>query len=94
MRELLQDTAFGFLVRTITGGRLLAWEDQYDPNTLQKYLSTASTPMAKTMSRRAEQKEHDLEASGSDEDLKDQKSEDMREDYELVDWLPGDSKVS
>ena len=95
MRELLQDTAFGFFVRTITRGRLLEWEDQYEPNALEKYLSTASTPAMRRERSRAEQKAADLETpSDSDQDLaKPEAQEDAHDEYELIDWLPNDSKV-
>ena len=98
MRELLQDTAFGALVRLVTRGKYLAWEDQYDTNALQRYLSTASTPAARTQSRRLERqqtsKSKDVEDGGSDSGAEsfDEDPDKERSDYELIDWLPNDSK--
>lgn len=84
MKEIFQDTAFGFFCRTLSGGKILGWEDQQDPNTLTHYLSTVSTRSAH---RRQSESEREPDESPTDD------AEKGKEDYELIDWVPGDVKV-
>ncbi|KAL9054273.1 MAG: hypothetical protein Q9162_004231 [Coniocarpon cinnabarinum] len=104
-RELFQDTAFGFFVRLLSGGKYLAWEDTYDQNALSKYLSTAETPLERAQTResqrqvtqQASRKAQDAEANSSDDAASigspDDDPKDQATDFEVIDWVkPYDPK--
>lgn len=86
--EIFQDTAFGYFARLLSGGRILGWEDQQDPNTLNRYLSTLS----KVSTHQSEQqKPSDPEKESDSSSSRDMEKSDV--DYELIDWVEGDVKV-
>lgn len=91
-KEIFQDTAFGYFTRLLTGGRFLGWEDQQDPNTLDRYLSTLS----KVSTHASQQQQREPESSDPEKDSDGSPSPDVEKsdvDFELIDWVEGDIKV-
>ncbi|OCK73524.1 MFS general substrate transporter, partial [Lepidopterella palustris CBS 459.81] len=78
MRDLLQTTAFGQLLRLVSGGRILGWEEHSEPSNLNQYLCTKVNISSLSSSSDDKRVTSDVE-NGCDE-------------YYLIDWMDSDPK--
>lgn len=88
MKELFRDTAFGQILRFLSAGKILPFPDQYDSNTLEKYMSTASRPAVLPNVPGPDSASTSSNERDSIDMIKD--AEKGVPDYELIDWLPND----
>ncbi|KAI9700475.1 MAG: hypothetical protein M1820_006774 [Bogoriella megaspora] len=91
MYELIRDTTLGHILHAVSGGRLFGWEEDYNDNTLQRYVSTGTnvdTP--NPLQPRASAPQEGPSDSNTSLEKETEAEAEKGKDYELIDWLPND----
>lgn len=94
MADFFRDTAFGWTFRTLSGGRLFAWDEYKDHDLVERYLS-ASQPANSRQVVEQDKQEEKAEDSESvkDDDRSAHSDVESAIDVQLVDWLENDPAV-
>ncbi len=89
--NLFQDTAFGHIVRLISGGKLFAWAEQNDSSVRDRYLHSRR----KVYRSGSDSDSPPTNFSSSDEEHGNSTDDDAEKgkDFHLVDWIENDPQV-
>lgn len=97
MASFFRDTAFGWTFRTLSGGRLFAWDEYKDHDLVERYLS-ASQPANSRQVVEQDKPDKQEEKADDSESVKDDGRSTHSDvesaiDVQLVDWLENDPAV-
>ena len=88
MRDLIRDSTLGHVLHSISGGKILGWEEDRDRSTLSRLVSTGSNAGNPNALERVTS-----QVSNSDRSTEKALDSDTEKgnDYEMIDWLPNDA---
>lgn len=95
MTSFFRDTPFGWTFRTLSGGRLFAWDEFKDQELVQRYLRSAEPADAAAIQGN-EKKEEKSDDSDSVKDDNQSTNSDAESgvDVQLISWLENDPEVN
>ena len=96
MTSFFRDTAFGWTFRTLSGGRLFAWDEFKDPELVKRYMRTAEPADAAAIQGKEKKEEEKSDDSDSVKDDNQSTNSDAESgvDVQLITWMDNDPEVN